>query len=125
MTAQRVEPLQANELNEKQLSYVRPFMNKKGNVPSIFGILLRNMELFEAWAGFGTYTMSGSRLDKKLREVLVLRTAVNVDCEYEWHHHKRIAAAVGLSDDIVERIRSRQALDSDEQDLMVRCADEL
>ena len=125
MIAPRVAPLKSAELTEQQRGYVRPFMSPKGNVPNIFGILLRNMELFAAWAGFGTYTMSGSRIDKKLREVLVLRTAANVDCEYEWHHHQRIAAAVGLSAEVVERIRARQPLDSDEHTLMVRCADEL
>jgi alkylhydroperoxidase family enzyme len=125
MSAPRVQPLQASELSEQQLRYVRPFIGPKGNVPNIFGTLLRNMPLFEAWAGFGTYTMSGSRIDKQLREVLVLRTAANLDCEYEWHHHERIAATVGLSTDVVARIRARQPLDSDEHTLMVRCADEL
>jgi 4-carboxymuconolactone decarboxylase len=121
----RVEPLKPAELTEKQRSYARPFTSPKGNIPNIFGTLMRNMELFEAWAGFGTYTMSGSRIDARLREVLVLRTAANVDCEYEWHHHQRLATVVGLSSDVVERIRARQALDSDDQNLMVRCADEL
>lgn len=125
MSTPRVEPLQPSELTEKQRSYVRPFTGPKGHVPNIFGTLLRNMELFEAWSGFGAYTMSGSRIDAGLREVLVLRTAANLDCEYEWHHHKRLAALVGLSDDVVERIRNRQALDSQDQNLMVRCADEL
>lgn len=125
MSTLRVEPLKPSDMTEKQRSYVRPFMSPKGYVPNIFGTLLRNMELFEAWAGFGTYTMSGSRIDARLREVLVLRTAANLDCEYEWHHHRRLASSVGLSDDVVQRIRNRKALDSDDQDLMARCADEL
>lgn len=125
MSNPRVEPLKASELTEKQRGYVRPFTSPKGLVPNIFGTLLRNMELFEAWAGFGTYTMSGSRIDARLREVLVLRTAANVECDYEWHHHRRLAAVVGLSADVVERIRARQPLDSNDQNLMVSCADEL
>jgi len=125
MSTQRVEPLKSSELTEKQRSHVRPFMSPKGHFPNIFGTLLRNMELFEAWAGFGTYTMSGSRIDTRLREVLVLRTAANLDCEYEWHHHKRLAFAAGLSEDLVDRIRDRKALDSDDQDLMACCADDL
>jgi alkylhydroperoxidase family enzyme len=125
MTAPRVEPLQAAELSDQQRSYVRPFISAQGTVPNIFGTLLRNMELFEAWASFGTYTMSGSRLDPRLREVLVLRTAANLDCEYEWHHHKRIARAIGLGADVIERIREREALDSDDENLMLRCADDL
>ena len=125
MNTPRVEPLKSSELTEKQRSHVRPFMSPKGHFPNIFGTLLRNVELFEAWADFGTYTMSGSRIDARLREIIVLRTAANLDCEYEWHHHKRLAYAVGLSEDLVDRIRSRKALDSDDQDLMACCADDL
>lgn len=125
MSTQRVEPLKSSQLTEKQRIHVQPFMSPKGHFPNIFGTLLRNMELFEAWAGFGTYTMSGSRIDARLREILVLRTAANLDCEYEWHHHKRLAFAAGLSADLVDRIRARKALDSDDQDLMTRCADDL
>jgi len=125
MPAPRVEPLKSSELTARQRSHVQPFMTPKGHFPNIFGTLLRNMELFEAWAGFGTYTMSGSRIDARLREVLVLRTAANLDCEYEWHHHQRLAFAVGLSDDLVDRIRGRRALDSDDQNLMAHCADDL
>jgi hypothetical protein len=48
-----------------------------------------------------------------------------VDCEYAWHPHQRIALAVGLGAATLERIRARQALDSDDENLMLRCADEL
>ncbi len=125
MSTPRVEPLKPSELTQKQRGYVQPFTSPKGNVPNIFGTLLRNMELFEAWAGFGTYTMSGSRIDARLREVLVLRTAANLDCEYEWHHHKRLASIVGLSEEVIASIRDRKALAADDHNLMVRCADEL
>lgn len=125
MTMPRVEPLKVSELSERQRSYVQRFLGPKGELPNIFGTLMRNMELFDAWAGFGTYTMTGTRIDARLREVLVLRTALNLDCEYEWHHHRRIGLAVGLTDELMARIRSGQPLDSEEQDLMVRCANEL
>jgi 4-carboxymuconolactone decarboxylase len=125
MSAARVEPLKVTELSEKQLGHVRPFVGPKGQLPNIFGVLLRNMELFEAWARFGTYTMSGSRIDAQLREVLVLRTAANVKCDYEWHHHRRLALAVGLTDDVIDGIRGATPLAAENQNLMVRCADEL
>lgn len=121
----RVEPLKASELDEKQREYVKPFTNTKGQFPNIFGALMHNMELFEAWADFGSYTMSGSRMDPVLREVLVLRTAVNNDCDYEWHHHRRIGMVLGLSKELIENIRGGKALESEEQHLMMECADDL
>jgi 4-carboxymuconolactone decarboxylase len=125
MSASRVEPLKVSELSEQQLSHVRPFIGPKGQLPNIFGVLLRNMELFEAWSHFGSYTMSGSRIDAQLREILVLRTAANLDCEYEWHHHRRLALAVGLAEGAINDIRSGKPLALGDQQLMMCCADEL
>lgn len=125
MSASRVEPLKLAELSEKQLGHVRAFVGPKGQLPNIFGVLLRNMELFEAWARFGTYTMSGSRIDVQLREILVLRTAANLDCAYEWHHHHRLALAVGLTEGLINDIRDGKPLITEDQKLMMCCADEL
>jgi 4-carboxymuconolactone decarboxylase len=121
----RVVPLKLAELSEKQLGHVRAFVGPKGQLPNIFGVLLRNLELFEAWARFGTYTMSGSRIDAQLREILILRTAANLSCDYEWHHHRRLSLAVGLTENLISDIREGKTLDSDDQKLMVCCADEL
>jgi 4-carboxymuconolactone decarboxylase len=125
MSASRVEPLKLDELSEKQLDHVRAFVGPNGQLPNIFGVLLRNLALFEAWAPFGTYTMSGSRVDAQLREVLVLRTAANLDCDYEWHHHRRLGLAVGLTRELIDNIREGKPLASDDQRLMLSCADEL
>ena len=121
----RVVPLKLAELSEKQLGHVRAFVGLKEQLPNIFGVLLRNLELFEAWARFGTYTMSGSRIDARLREILILRTAANLSCDYEWHHHRRLGLAVGLTEDLINDIREGKTLDSDDQKLMMCCADEL
>jgi 4-carboxymuconolactone decarboxylase len=125
MSASRVEPLKIAELSEEQLGHVRNFVGPKGQLPNIFGVLLRNMELFEAWSNFGTYAMSGSRIDKRLREILVLRTAANTNCDYEWHHHRRLGLAVGLTEELITDIRDGTQLVSDDQELMVCCANEL
>lgn len=125
MNTPRVEPLDPAGLSERQRRPVQRFISAKGRLPNIFGVMLRNIELFEAWSGFGTYTLSGSRIDAQLREVLVLRTATNLRCEYEWHHHVRIALATGLGRDLIERLRARQPLDTPDQELMAECADQL
>lgn len=125
MNTPRVEPLDPAVLSERQRQPVQRFISAKGRLPNIFGVMLRNIELFEAWAGFGNYTMSGTRIEAGLREVLVLRTAANLKCEYEWHHHVRIALAAGLTRELIERVRTHQALDTPDQELMAQCADQL
>jgi alkylhydroperoxidase family enzyme len=58
---------------------------------------------------------------------VILRVAHNCHCEYEWRHHERIAQAVGLSAEDVERVRRGPGADgfSERQALLLRAADEL
>ena len=125
MNEPRIKPLKPEELTAEQAEFLKPVTNKKGAYPNIFGTMAHHMALFEAWADFGMYTMQGSDLDPGLREILILRTSHNIKCDYEWHHHRRIGLAVGLSDDLIDRVAKGDRLDTPEQNLMMQCADEL
>lgn len=125
MTNPRVPPLRPDELDEVQKQFLKPFTDRKGRFPNIFGTLCRHMPLLDAWSEFGLYTMRSSQVDPILREVLVLRTSRNVDCDYEWHHHEHIGRSVGLTDEQIAQIRKGQTMDDADQNLMVRCADDL
>lgn len=125
MTEARVVPLQPYELDDAQRAFLAPFTDAKGRYPNIFGILCRDLPLMEVWRDFGIYLMRGSKVDPVLREVLILRTAQNCACEYEWYHHERIARSLGMTDEQLKQIRKGScAVDSD-LGLMIRCADEL
>lgn len=125
MIEQRVPPLAPAELDGRQRAFLAPFMDAKGRYPNIFGVLCRNMPLMEAWRDFGLYTMNGAETDGVLREVLILRTARHADCEYEWHHHRRIALALGMTEARVEQIATSESTGDADHDLMIVVADEL
>ncbi|NIB41468.1 carboxymuconolactone decarboxylase family protein [Pseudomaricurvus alkylphenolicus] len=125
MTEMRVPPLTPEELTDKQQAFLKPVTDKNGAYPNIFGTLVRNFELFESWSVFGKYTMMDSSLDPQHRELLILRTAVNVDCEYEWHHHHHIGLRVGLDQDTIQKVKNNETLDEDEHNLLMQLVDDL
>lgn len=125
MSDPRVIPLRPDELDDAQRAFMAPFTGATGRYLNIFGVLCRDLPLMEAWRDFGLYLMTGSKVDPLLREVLILRTSHRRDCAYEWHHHRRIALSLGMSEERVEGVRSHSGAGDTEHDLMVRVADEL
>jgi alkylhydroperoxidase family enzyme len=98
-----------------------------GDPLNVFTTLARHRTLFRGWLMFAGRLMPRGKLLRIDTELLILRTAHNCGCEYEWHHHVRIGALAGLTADQVERVRdgadgggwtAREAL-------LLRAADEL
>ena len=124
MSEPRVAPLTPDQLNDEQAAFLQPFTNKRGEYPNIFGTLVRHMDLAKAWSTFGLYTLNGNQLDPVQREVLILRTAILIGSEYEWHQHKKIALRLGMDETTIEQIRAGTS-DDPEHLLLIQCADEL
>lgn len=125
MHEKRIEPVSPNDFDETQASFFKPFLQPNGSIHNVYGTLAHHVDLAKAWSGFGLYTMRGSTVDPVLREVAILRCAINSDCAYEFHHHAEIARHLGLPDDDIESIRVGAQLTDSRRALMVRCADDL
>jgi AhpD family alkylhydroperoxidase len=67
---------------------------------NIFTTLVRHPRLFRHWLPFGGVLLLAGTLPARDREMLILRTAWNNGCDYEWGQHVRIARDAGLSDEI-------------------------
>ncbi len=98
-----------------------------GGPPNVFTTLARHRTLFRPWLRFAGALMPGGRLSRDDTELLILRVAHNCGCDYEWHHHERLAREAGLSPDEVERVRSGpgDGAWSPHRTLLLRAADEL
>lgn len=98
-----------------------------GGPPNVFTTLARHHSLFRPWLRFAGALMPGGTLRREETELLILRTAHNCGCEYEWHHHERLGREAGLSAEDVERVRRGpgEAGWSPEHRLLLRAADEL
>lgn len=97
----------------------------------IFRTLHRNPELAEALFPVGRYILAGGRLEKRHREILILRTCARCGAEYEWGVHAAVyPGRVGLSPAQVEATFTLPAggtspVFSDVDAAILRAADEL
>lgn len=95
---------------------------------NIFSTLGRHRRLFLPWLMFAGRLMPGGKLPRIDTELLILRTARNCGCEYEWGHHERLGQRAGLSAAQIAAIRDEQPDHeqfSERQALLLSAADEL
>ena len=95
--------------------------------PNLFTTLGRHRALFRKWLRFAGALMPGGALPRDESELLILRTAHNCACGYEWAHHERIALTAGLTRADVDRVRQdpQAAGWPGRRELLLRAADEL
>jgi alkylhydroperoxidase family enzyme len=98
-----------------------------GPPPRLFTTLARHRSLYRKWLRFAGALMPGGRLGRRDSEVLILRTAHNCGCEYEWRHHERLGREAGLTAAEIAAIREDPVASplSAEVRLLVEAADEL
>ena len=125
MSAPRIAPMDPKDFSEAQSAFFKPFLQTDGSLHNVYATLAHHLDLAKAWSGFGLYTMRGSQMDPALREVAILRAAVNANCDYEFHHHSAIGRHVGLSDEDIDAIKAGTPLSLAHADLIVACVDEL
>ncbi len=95
-------------------------------LPDIFPVFNINARLFWPWLFFASRLMPRGRLNARERELVILRTAWNCRCRYEWGQHVEIALRVGVSDEQILGVagRLRPSAPGRERTLMDAC-DEL
>lgn len=103
------------------LSNVAKFFDKQ-QVPRIFKSLHIHKKLFWFWLPFASQLMPYGKLDAHLREQIILRTAWNYRCRYEWAQHVLMSLHIGLSDQhIVDCSKPLDALSGKVKLLMQAC----
>jgi 4-carboxymuconolactone decarboxylase len=122
----RIPPLSDAELDDQQRELLGGVQVQGAPASNIFTTLVRNPGLFRRWLPFGGKLLAG-KLPARDRELLILRTAVLCEADYEWGQHTLIARSAGISDEEIERVRSGpEAGGWAELDaLLLRAADEL
>lgn len=125
MHKKRVEPVRPEDFDASQAEFFKPFVRPDGTIHNVYGTLAHHVDLAKAWSGFGLYTMRGSTVDPILREVAILRAAINSNCPYEFHHHAEIGRQLGLPEEDIDAIRAGIPLEDPHRELMVTCANDL
>lgn len=94
---------------------------------NVLGAMAHHPELAHAFFTFNGHLLAATSLTPRQRELLILRTAVLQQSEYEWAQHVVIAGDVGISRDEVAQIAwgPDSSLWSPADATLLRCADEL
>ena len=94
---------------------------------SLFQALVNSPNAARAFSGLGHFIRFGSKLDPRLRELAILRTAITGDCRFEYSQHLKVARTVGIADGKLNAIKSwttSEEFDPSERAVMA-AADEL
>ena len=122
----RIPPLPPSEQDDQARELLGGVRVDGAPASNIFATLVRHPGLFRRWLPFGGKLLAG-RLPARERELLILRTAVLCQADYEWGQHRLIGLSAGLSESEIERVREgADAPGWDEADAtLLRAADEL
>lgn len=104
-TSPRIPPLSPSEQDEQARELLAGVRVTDAPAANIFATLVRHPGLFRRWLPLGGKLLAG-KLPARDRELLILRTAVLCDAEYEWGQHRLIGLSAGLSEAQVELVRT-------------------
>ena len=82
---------------------------------NLYRCLAHAPELLRAWMDFAWALRGHDATSRKLRELMILRTATRQRSAYEWHQHRRMARDAGVTDYEVAELemwRSSDAFDA-------------
>lgn len=95
-------------------------------VPHIFTVFGKNPGLFWPWLVFASRMMPYGKLSDPERERIILRTAWNCRCRYEWGQHVELGLKAGLTDaDIVKASKGPDAFDDPRARALVQACDDV
>lgn len=98
----------------------------RAQIPDIFPVLNIHRGLFPAWLWFASRLMPYGKLPAPVRELLILRTAWNCRCRYEWGQHVDLALVAGVSDaDILASTRGAAGFADRHYAVLMQACDEL
>ena len=106
LTKPRIQPLAEEKLTAEQAEVIAPTLERGGVVATVIMTLMRNMPLFTNLNVLGRHIMSGSSLEPRWREILIMRVGWKTNCEYQWGQHVRMSASAGLTAEDHTRIKA-------------------
>ena len=107
----RIRKLDVAELSEHQLRLANEIGGTRGGGPAVngpWGLLLRNPQLCERGAAFGTMLRDATSVPKRLSELAIAMVARYWTAQFEWHAHAPQALRAGVAKEVIEAIRDRR-----------------
>jgi 4-carboxymuconolactone decarboxylase len=104
----RVASLKPEDLSPAQKTLHDEIAGTRGRVGGPFGIWLRYPELVDPANRFGNALRVHGKLDRRLFELMTIVVARHWGAQYEWHVHAEASRKAGVSDAVIEAIRTRR-----------------
>ena len=86
--------------------------DSRSQVRGPFPVLLHSPEVAGRTANLGAYIRFESTLPPDLRELAIITTSREFDCEYEWSAHATLAREAGVREEAIQVVANRGQLDS-------------
>src|ERR1041384_4409696 len=107
----RLPEIDAAKLSAEQRAIYDRMMRERGHMRGPFAVWLRNAELCENTLKLQEMFASRVKLDRRLRELMILVSARVATAQYAWFIHEPHALKFGISAAIVQAIRDRRTPD--------------
>ena len=85
--------------------------SSRGQISGPFSVLLNSPEVAGRAAHLGAYIRFESTLGPADRELAIISTSREFDCDYEWSAHRGLALDAGVRPEAVEVVAQRGSLD--------------
>jgi alkylhydroperoxidase family enzyme len=84
-----------------------PFTDPGRNLGvNIFKVMSHAEQAAKGYASCGSRLLGETKLDAKLRELVINSVSVKLDCPYEWSHHGKWALDVGVTREQLEGLKA-------------------
>jgi 4-carboxymuconolactone decarboxylase len=98
----RVSPADLSPADAALLAPDGPFPGAAGS--NFFATLVHHPGLYRKWVPLGSKLLMAGKLPARDREMLILRTAWQCGCRYEWAHHAGALQAAGATAEQVQAV---------------------
>lgn len=112
-TVARIPQATRDSIPVEQRAAFDAFVQERSSVPSAgpLAIMINVPELLQRGEHLRAYLRgNASSLPLKIRELAMILTARELDCQFIWNAHAGLARQAGVRDDIVDRLREKQEL---------------
>ncbi len=123
----RLPNLEKDQLKPEDLKFYESIADSRGSVRGPYGVLLHSPDLAARVAHTGTYVRFNFDLPESLKETIIITAAREIQSQYEFAAHARLARQAGVSDATIKAIADGTAPSglSGDEEMLVRYVKEL
>ena len=107
---------QRSDVPEEAAHHFDSIASSRGRVSGPFSVLLNSPEVAGRAAHLGSYIRFESTLDPAIKELAIITTSREFDCDYEWSAHVVLAREAGVRAEAIDAVANRGTVDSLEPD---------